>query len=50
MSPSNDYYLKVKRFDGSNYVLWSCKMKMYLMLNMLWGVVFGDVAPNAVKE
>ena len=50
MSPSNDSGFKVEPFDGSNYALWSYKMKMYLMSKGLWGVVSGDDAPNAVKE
>lgn len=40
MSP-NDDKPKVERFDGSNYNLWSYKMKMYLMSKGLWETVAG---------
>lgn len=50
MSPSNDSGVKIEPFDGSNYALWSYKMKMSLMSKGLWGAVSGEGAPNAVKE
>ena len=31
MSPNNDSAAKIELFDGTNYVLWSYKMKMLLM-------------------
>uniref|UniRef100_A0AAV1V054 DUF4219 domain-containing protein n=1 Tax=Peronospora matthiolae TaxID=2874970 RepID=A0AAV1V054_9STRA len=37
MSLNNGSGLKVEPFDGSNYGLWSYKMKMYLMSKGLWG-------------
>ena len=51
MSPNiNDSGVKVEPFDGSNYVLWSYKMRMYLKSKGLWGVVSGEGMPDAVKE
>ncbi|KAE8891950.1 hypothetical protein PF005_g7760 [Phytophthora fragariae] len=51
MSPRNDdSKLKVEAFDGSNYALWSYKMKMYLMSKGLWGAVSGEGDVTAVKE
>ena len=48
MSPSNDFSFKIEPFDGSNYAVWSYKMKMFLMSKGLWGAVSGEGAPNAV--
>ena len=39
MSPSSDFSFKVEPFDGSNYGLWSFKMKMLLMSKGLWSAV-----------
>ena len=50
MSPSTDSGFKVERFDGSNYALWSYKMKMYLMSKGLWGVVSGDEVATESKD
>ncbi|CAI5746374.1 unnamed protein product [Peronospora destructor] len=50
MSPSNDTGSKVEPFDGSNYVLWSYKMKMYLMSKGLWEVVAGESKVPQAKE
>ena len=33
---------KVDKFDGTNYPLWSFKMKMYLRSRGLWGQVDGS--------
>ena len=50
MSPSSDSGFKVEPFDGSNYGLWSYKMKMYLMSKGLWGAIAGDETTSKVKE
>ena len=50
MSPSNDSGFKVEPFDGSNYGLWSYKMKMYLMSKGLWDVIEGGETTSAAKE
>uniref|UniRef100_A0AAV1V0R9 CCHC-type domain-containing protein n=1 Tax=Peronospora matthiolae TaxID=2874970 RepID=A0AAV1V0R9_9STRA len=50
MSPSNDSGFKVEPFDGSNYGLWSYKMKMYLMSKGLWGAIAGDETTSEAKE
>jgi hypothetical protein len=50
MSPSNDSCFKVDPFDGSNYGLWSYKMKMYLMSKSLWDVIEGGETTSAAKE
>ena len=50
MSSSNDSGFKVEPFDGSNYGLWSYKMKMYLMSKGLWGVLAGDETTSVAKE
>uniref|UniRef100_A0AAV1TIE3 CCHC-type domain-containing protein n=1 Tax=Peronospora matthiolae TaxID=2874970 RepID=A0AAV1TIE3_9STRA len=50
MSPSNDSSIKVEPFDGSNYGLWSYKMKMYLMSKGLWGAIAGDETTSEAKE
>lgn len=40
MSPTT--FEKVDKFDGTNYPLWSFKMKMYLRSRGLWGQVDGS--------
>uniref|UniRef100_A0AAV1U342 Polyprotein n=1 Tax=Peronospora matthiolae TaxID=2874970 RepID=A0AAV1U342_9STRA len=50
MSPKNDSGFKVEPFDGSNYGLWSYKMKMYLMSKGLWGAIAGDETTSEAKE
>uniref|UniRef100_A0AAV1U2X8 DUF4219 domain-containing protein n=1 Tax=Peronospora matthiolae TaxID=2874970 RepID=A0AAV1U2X8_9STRA len=50
MSPSKDSSIKVEPFDGSNYELWSCKMKMHLMSKGLWGAIVGDETTSEAKE
>uniref|UniRef100_H3H953 Integrase catalytic domain-containing protein n=1 Tax=Phytophthora ramorum TaxID=164328 RepID=H3H953_PHYRM len=37
-------------FDGSNYTLWSYKMKMYLMSKGLWEAVEGKAEATSSKE
>ncbi|KAG6610908.1 Retrovirus-related Pol polyprotein from transposon TNT 1-94 [Phytophthora cinnamomi] len=50
MSPSIDTKFKVEPFDGSNYSLWSYKMKMYLMSKGLWDAVSGEAEVASAKE
>ncbi|KAG6617006.1 Retrovirus-related Pol polyprotein from transposon TNT 1-94 [Phytophthora cinnamomi] len=50
MSPSTDTKFKVEPFDGSNYSLWSYKMKMYLMSKGLWDAVSGEAEVASAKE
>ena len=50
MSPNNDSGFKVERFDGSNYVLWSFKMKMYLLSKGLWEAVASEDGVSQEKE
>uniref|UniRef100_A0AAV1UTQ2 Polyprotein n=1 Tax=Peronospora matthiolae TaxID=2874970 RepID=A0AAV1UTQ2_9STRA len=50
MSPKNDSGFKIEPFDGSNYGLWSYKMKMYLMSKGLWSVIAGDETTSVAKE
>ncbi|POM67428.1 RxLR effector candidate protein, partial [Phytophthora palmivora] len=51
MSSNNDNSkFKVEAFDGSNYALWSYKMKMYLTSKGLWGAVSGEGNMTAIKE
>uniref|UniRef100_A0AAV1TIP8 Polyprotein n=1 Tax=Peronospora matthiolae TaxID=2874970 RepID=A0AAV1TIP8_9STRA len=50
MSPNNDSGFKVEPFDGSNYGLWSYKMKMYLMSKGLLGAIAGDETTSEAKE
>ncbi|OWY91031.1 RxLR effector protein, partial [Phytophthora megakarya] len=50
MSPSNDTKFKIEPFDGSNYTLWSYKMKMYLMAKGLWEAVTGKVEVSETKK
>jgi Reverse transcriptase (RNA-dependent DNA polymerase)/gag-polypeptide of LTR copia-type/Integrase core domain/GAG-pre-integrase domain/Zinc knuckle len=47
MSPSNDD--KVGKFDGSNFQLWSYKMRMLLTAKGLWGQVDGTATPDKEK-
>uniref|UniRef100_H3H9M2 Uncharacterized protein n=1 Tax=Phytophthora ramorum TaxID=164328 RepID=H3H9M2_PHYRM len=41
---------KTEPFDGSNYTLWSYKMKMYLMSKGLWEAVEGKAEASSSKE
>uniref|UniRef100_A0AAV1V1L8 CCHC-type domain-containing protein n=1 Tax=Peronospora matthiolae TaxID=2874970 RepID=A0AAV1V1L8_9STRA len=50
MSLNNGSGFKVEPFDGSNYGLWSYKMKMYLMSKGLWGAIAGDETMSEAKE
>ena len=50
MSPNSDISFKIEPFDGSNYGLWSFKMKMLLMSKGLWSAVSGDEAVSVAKE
>uniref|UniRef100_H3GEE3 CCHC-type domain-containing protein n=1 Tax=Phytophthora ramorum TaxID=164328 RepID=H3GEE3_PHYRM len=50
MSPSTDTKFKVEPFDGSNYSLWSYKMKMYLMSKGLWEAVSGEAGSTAKEQ
>ena len=50
MSPSSDFGFKVEPFDGSNYGLWSFKMKMLLVSKGLWSAVSGEEPVTAMKE
>ena len=50
MSPNNDSAAKIELFDGTNYVLWSYKMKMLLMSKGLWGAVSCEEAVSTTKE
>ena len=47
MSPTSDFNFKVEPFDGSNYGLWSFKMKMLLGPK---GLYSAEAAVNAIKE
>ena len=49
MSPNSDLGFKIEPFDGSNYGLWSFKMKMLLVSKGLWSAVCGE-AVTAAKE
>ena len=49
MSPNSDLGFKIEPFDGSNYGLWSFKMKMLLVCKGLWSAVCGE-AVTAAKE
>jgi hypothetical protein len=48
MSPSNDD--KVGKFDGTNYQLWSFKMRMLLTAKGLWGQVDGTAKEDTDKK
>uniref|UniRef100_H3H3G5 CCHC-type domain-containing protein n=1 Tax=Phytophthora ramorum TaxID=164328 RepID=H3H3G5_PHYRM len=48
--PSTDTKFKVEPFDGSNYSLWSYKMKMYLMSKGLWEAVCGEAGSTAKEQ
>ena len=50
MSPSSDFGFKIEPFDGSNYGLWSFKMKMLLVSKGLWTAVCRAEAVTATKE
>ena len=50
MSPSSDFGFKIEPFDGSNYGLWSFKMKMLLVSKGLWTAVSRAEAVTATKE
>ena len=50
MSPNNDSSFKVECFDGSDYVLWSFKMKMYLLSKGLWEAVASEHVVSQAKE
>ncbi|POM69832.1 RxLR effector candidate protein [Phytophthora palmivora] len=50
ISNNDDSKFKVEAFDGSNYALWSFKMKMYLTSKGLWGAVSGEGNLTAIKE
>ncbi|KAG6612000.1 RxLR effector candidate protein [Phytophthora cinnamomi] len=50
MSPTTDTKFKAEPFDGSNYSLWSYKMKMYLMSKGLWDAVSGEAEVASAKE
>ena len=51
MSPNMDTKdAKIQRFDGSNYNLWSFKMRMYLMSKGLWEYVEGTHCNQDVKD
>ena len=49
MSPNSDLGFKIEPFDGSNYGLWSFKMRMLLVSKGLWSAVCGE-AVTAAKE
>jgi len=44
MSPTT--FDKIDKFDGTNYPLWSFKMKMFLRSRGLWGQVDGSAPPD----
>jgi hypothetical protein len=48
MSPNSSD--KVGKFDGSNYQLWSFKMRMFLQAKGLWGCVDGSTSQDTEKE
>ena len=50
MSPTFDSSLKIERLDGSNYVLWNFKIKMYQMSKGLWGTVSYEERVTEAKE
>jgi hypothetical protein len=42
MSSANSVLNSLPTFDGSNYRRWADRMKPYLQMYNLWGVVAGD--------
>ena len=50
MSPNSDLGFKIEPFDGSNYGLWSFKMKMLLVSKGLWNAVSGEEALTVANE
>ena len=50
MSPSNDTAPKVAQLNGTNYPLWTFKMKMCLVSKGLWEAVDATSGVSEAKE